>query len=210
MADPVTVDDIQEYLDTEFDENAETACEFLIDNAIGEIEAYLGRPVTVTTIEDESHFPGYNGEIYLLNTPVVAITALAVDGEAVDLDLFTVTSYGFENIWEALDFTTGSVDITDSLTGEPEIVVSYTAGLDFPAAIRSLVMKSVIDHMSTRSAANTLYADGSFGVRRISVEDYEIDWGVSGSAAALGSGQHGMFNDADFMRIQRYKKRAIA
>jgi hypothetical protein len=209
MAAVPTPDEIAEILGTEFDDAAETACQYYIDNAIGEIETYLGRPVSVTEFTDEEHFPDHNGTIYLNTTPVVDVSAVTVDGEVVDVADYIVTAYGIENIWDVLGFSTG-FGISDTVTGEPVFLVTYTAGLDFPASVRSLVMNGVLGAMGARSTGTVAYASGTVGARRISVEDYEIDFGTSSASTGIsGGGSKRIFSDDDLRILNRLKRRAV-
>mgnify|MGYP000700430524 CR=1 FL=1 len=137
------VDDLEALLRRDLDPDESVAAELYIDNALGEIEAYLGRFVTPTEVVDEQHYPDADGVIILKWTPIISIDALSIDGDDQDLDFFVTTTYGFENIWDIIDFQPGPVEISGSITGEPTILVSYTAGYGpdhpCPRAARSMI-----------------------------------------------------------------------
>lgn len=214
MADMVTTEDIRILmLKSEFTADETAACEMYIDMAIGEIEAWLGRPVTVQAFT-ESHFPDALGTIYLNKTPVVSVTSVTVNDTLEADDFFTVTSYGLENIFEqSYDYATISANEidTNAIYGAT-VVVEYTGGLDFPMAVRSLVLRSVIAAMHRGKAEAARDEAGAVGARKIQVQDYTIEYERAASSSRSGGNSAlSMFqSDSDFATIKRYKKTQVA
>lgn len=218
-SDILSLTQLEAILGRSMDPDEATSAELYIENAVGEIEAWLGRPVTPTEFVDEEHFPDNNGTIYFTTTPVISLDELSVDGEAQDLDYFTVTKYGIEGVWDVIDFSPGPIDIAGSLTGEPVILVSYTAGYPIGGplfiAVRSLVTNGVVGMLSERGAFMSRTSNSSHGARRIAVEDFEVDYGSSDSHASSSTGASGgavarIFSDSALSSIKRYKRRGFA
>lgn len=208
----ITADEIATLMQTEFTPAQTAAAELYIELAIGEIEAYLGRPVTIREFTDNV-YPDYNGTIFLRETPVVTIESITVNGEVVADDHFTFTPYGltniFENTWRYKPITANTIDINHLY--EAELTVSYTAGLDFPAAVKALVASAVIRALRTGTTELTKTTLGASGARRIQVQDFQIEYErVASSSVSGGTSALSLFGSiADFATIERYKKRVI-
>ena len=212
MATPTTVEEIQTLMMMTFTDEQAAACQLLITLAEGEIEGFLGRPIQPTSFEDEQVFPDANGSVYLKNTPVITIDELTVNDEVKGTDFFTATEYGMDNIWE-MWWNYVPVDMehvpTDLVYGG-RIVVSYTAGLDYPQAIKSLVIAGVMNKMREFITKANKDSQNAAGVKRLKIEDYEIEWeagsSYSSSPSAAGSNITIFQSDKDFLSIKQWRK----
>lgn len=208
----ITVEDIATLMQTELTPAQEAAVELYIELAIGEIEAYLGRPVTIREFTDNA-YPNAYGSVFLKETPVVTIDAININGDDVSDTYFTMTSYGLENIfdnsWPYKPITANTID-TNHLY-EAELVVTYTAGLDFPTAVKALVASAVIRRMRSDASELTKSSLGAGGARMIKVQDFQIEYErVASSSVSGGNSALSMFQSlADFATIERYRKRNI-
>lgn len=186
--------------------------EMYIAIAIGEIEAYLGRPVE-RRVFTENVWPDASGAVYFSNTPVHSVSELIVNGQVQDLDFFTLTSYGFENIWSRTypiaSLAFGGVD-TDRIYG-PQITVTYCAGLDNPMAVKGLILGAVMKKMNSREETSARRSAEALGVRRIEVEDFRVEYERPASGSrSTGASNFSMFESlSDFQVIARLKRRAI-
>lgn len=101
----------------------------LIDQAEGELEAWLRRPITVRTFTDRltgtSARWDDRGCVRLEQTPVVEVTSVELDGTPVAVDTYAVSRTGVE---------LGMFTVPVTLTGGsgPVLEVEYTAGHDGP------------------------------------------------------------------------------
>jgi hypothetical protein len=207
MAEPVTPADIAILLQRELTESEEAAVALYIEMAEGEIEAYLGRPIKPTVFEEHDYFPNAAGIVYLRNTPVISVEALTIDGKVFPADGLTVTSYGLENTfglyWPTMPYVTDTIANSDYYGAT--VTISYTAGLDYPAAIRSLVLSGV--HGRVLSDAGRAYraAAGGTGVKSIQAEEFIITW--QSEMAMSGTSTLSLYaSEADFNSIKRYKR----
>ena len=215
MADMVTTDDIELLYGQTLTADEEAEVEYWIEAAIGEIEAYLGRPVTLTTFTDEEVLPSSNGIAYFKNTPVVSISALTVNGEVIsDIeDWITIAPYGIDNLWEqTFQVPTIDAENLDRISHYgAEVLVTYVAGLDFPEAIRGLVLAGVLAKFSMNAANRVKIASGTVGVKRIEVEDYALEY-ERPLASSRSSGTSSLLvfqSETDFWSIKRYKRRSV-
>jgi hypothetical protein len=213
MATPVTSSDVAILLQRELTEAEEAAVELYIEMAEGEIEAYLGRPIKPTAFEEEGYFPNADGVIYLRNTPVISVEALSVNGETLaPTSALTVTSYGLENAWglmyDYIPYVDREVNPQDYYGATA--TVSYTAGLDYPAGIRALVLSSVLKRFQADATNNANVAAGTAGTKRIKAEDFEQEWFNTTVVMSGTSGLSMFASDADFNSIRRYKRLMVA
>lgn len=210
MATPLTTADIETLYGRSFTQEEEAMATLYLEMATGEVEAYLDRPITVTSGFTETIFPDANGAVYFKNTPVVSVESLSVNEESRPTDFFTLTSYGYENIftmWWNFKTTTAYEVYTDLVYG-PQIDVEYTAGLDYPAAIKSVIANAVVRKMRESISAVSTEAQGQTGVKMLTVEDYTVQFFQGVDATTPGGS---MFNpEIDFKSIERYKKRRWA
>lgn len=211
MADALTVDDIELFFGRTLTDSERAATQFYIDFAEGEIETYLGRPIHIGDYE-ENCFPDVGGSIYLRNTPVVSITAITVNGETKDTNALTQTSYGLENafeiFWSWLPFDIDHVD-SDFIYGGA-FVIGYTAGLDYPQSIKSLVSAAVVQRLGQDVAFSRREAQGALGVKTVKIEDYQITYEnpITGNSFTSGLSMFG--GDEDFKTIRRFKKPGVS
>ena len=212
MATDLDVDDIAVLFGRAFTTTEEEQVEMYIGFAESEIETYLGRPIKIKTFS-ENCFPDANGVVYLHNTPVVSVTSLTVNGEAVDDDFLMITPYGLENIWEqVLNIRSYAVDVmpTDRIY-EATINVTYRAGLDYPDAIKSLVASGVVRKMRDEIARTQKESSGQTGVKIIKVDDYSVEYFNDAATASSGSASSLSIypSVAEFKTIERFKKQGV-
>lgn len=212
MADLVTPDTIITLLGD--DDADEDVIQIYIDLAVGEIEAWLGRPISVQTFEEE-YIPDTDGKIFLHHTPVVAVTEVSIDGDVLDEDLYTTTSWGIEDFFYFADFISPVYDFDlDDLEFERYVTVIYQAGLDTPQAINSVIVNAVIRKYRERGVDITKASEGSTGLEEIRVEDYALKYATGDMSSAMynGTGNSLMMfrSENDFMAIKRYKRRSFA
>lgn len=214
MAALITASDIESAFGRAFTAEETTNCELFIELAMGEIETYLGRPITIQEFT-ESYVSDHNGSVYFRNTPVVTIEDLEVNGETITTPstFVTITPFGFDGIWEQSIEYPGVGALEQDRPGYygADITVTYTAGLDFPQAVRSLVFFGVLQKMRREDADRTKAASSQSGTKRIKDEDYEIEFErVAGSSSSSGSSSIVVFGSpADFISIERLKRRGI-
>lgn len=215
MATVTTASDIETLIGRSLTAEETTEVEMYIEFAIGEIEAWLGRPVTVQTFTGEKYIADHNGRCFFLNTPVVSITSLTVNGESISSpeDYITVMPYGFDGLWEQDIEWPG---VNDGEIDRPgyygsEVTVTYTAGLDFPQAIKSLVTRAVWRKFNQAVAERAKLSEGHHGISKIEVEDYTLEYDhQAASSRSSGSSSINMFeSDTDFKSIKRYRRRTI-
>lgn len=210
MADPLTVDDIQLFFGRDLTDSERASADIYITFAEAEIESYLGRPVHITTFS-ENCYPDVSGTIYLKNSPVQTIESLSVNGETKDTNALTVTTYGLENAWEIfwhwLPFDINHVD-SDFIYGGA-FVITYTAGLDYPQAIKSLVSAAVVQRLAQNVAFNLREAQEGLGVKMLKIEDYEIAYESPDRSNDKTSSLSMFGGMADFHTIKRYKRPGV-
>lgn len=212
MADLITADDIILLLG---DEDADPdVLDMYIDFAVGEIEAYLGRPITVETFTEDI-YPDVDGKVFLLNTPVVSVVSVDYDGDTVDSDLYTTTPWGIEDLFYVA--RAGHIIEWDPLEGYPGfsdavMSVEYTAGLDTPNAVNSVIASGVVRKYRERAVDIGRDVEGSTGLTEIRVEDYQRKFSDS-DQGYYGTGGSGILifkAESDFAPIKRYKRRGFA
>lgn len=206
MADTPTLDEIATLMGRSLTAEEEELAALYIEFAEGEIETWLDRPIHPTAFTDENYFPDANGTVYFKNTPVISLDRLVVNGTTENNNFFTLTTYGLENIFEqSWDYATwdGTTIDYDYLYG-PTLIVDYTAGLDYPVAIKSLVSRVVVAGL--RENAQTVWQSGTnaYGVKQVQVEDFMVTFFPLDAAGSVS-----MFSDPDaaFKSIKRLKKR---
>lgn len=212
MADLITTDTIITLLGD--DDADEDVLQTYIDFAVGEIEAYLGRPISIQTFEEDV-FPDVDGKAYLLNTPVVSVTSVSYDGDVVEADLYTTTPWGVEDLYYVA--RAGHIVEWDPLEGYPGytdavVTITYTAGLDTPQAVNSVIAAGVIRKYRERAADISRDTDGMSGIKEVRVEDYQYKF-HDDSVGLYGSGANSILifrAEQDFMPIKRYKRRGFA
>lgn len=211
MADAITTDDISTlFPGTELTTAEIARAALYIDFAEGEIESWLGKPLELTSFT-ETIYPEASGAVYFKNRPVVSLESFTVNGDTnLDATSITVVAYGLENIWD-LTWAGVAADIytvwTDGVYGG-EVTVTYTAGLDYPEAVRSLVAGAVIKRLMSDRALALRDASSGQGVKSLRVEDYEIAFENTNNA--VGSGILMFPNpEMDFKSIRRLKRIGI-
>ena len=212
MADLVTPDTIITLLGD--DSADEDVIQTYIDFAVGEIEAYLGRPISIQSFEEDI-YPDVDGKAYFLNTPVVSVTSVSYDGDVIESDLYTTTPWGLEDLYYVA--RAGHVVEWDPLEGYPGftdavVTVEYTAGLDTPQAVNSVIAAGVIRKYRERAAEITRSDDGTTGLKEVRVEDYQYKF-QDDTTGLYGSGANAILifrSESDFMPIKRYKRRSFA
>jgi hypothetical protein len=212
MADPVTPSDIAILLQRELTESEEAAVALYIELAEGEIEDYLGRPIRPTEFVEEGYVPNVQGVIYLRNTPVISVQAIDINGEEFATNALTVTTYGLLNAWGLSWPSTGysiNGDVVDpDMYYGGTFTISYTAGLDYPKGIRSLIIGGVYAKILGDISKNARATMGNTGIKTIQAEDFLITYEHSGSMSGT-SGLTFFPSQADFVSISRYRKPGI-
>jgi hypothetical protein len=216
----ITVDDIELLLGQTLDSDDETVIDMYITFAVGEIESYLGRTITIQSFTEEV-IPDADGRAFLSNTPVITVDSVSVDGESKPTDYYIVTPWGLENIYYK---NRGGVitywDLSDPQRVvdqfyEPEIVVEYTSGLDTPDAVNSLIAAGVIRKWNERKTQIDRMNSGGDGINQIKVEDYFIKYEDSNtfqtSSYIAGANPITIFrSEKDFINIKGFRRRSIA
>lgn len=212
MADLITSDTIITLLGD--DAADEDVLNIYIEFAVGEIEAYLGRPVSIQEFE-ETIFPDVDGKAYLMNTPVVSVSSVDYAGDVIDPDLYTTTPWGLEDLYYV--GRAGYVVEWDPLEGypgfqDPVVTVAYSAGLDTPSAVNSVIAAGVIRKYRERAAQINQDLDGSGGLKEVRVEDYQYKF-QDDTVGLYGAGGNNVLiyrSEQDFLPIKRYKRRGFA
>lgn len=214
----ITVDDIVALIgDSTIDSDDETILQMYLDFAQGELEAWLGRPVTVESFT-EIAVADVDGRVYLPNTPVVSVTSVTINDEVQDTDFYTVVPWGIEFSFVNAPMTT-TLELESSYAydglNEPEITVVYTAGLDAPNVVNSALAAVVIRQWNERRSLMAKDAADALGVKEMRVEDYSVEYhpdSTSGNTNySAGANPITLFrHDADFNSVKRYKRRAVA
>ncbi len=167
----VTVNDLATFMDIKFSLRQQDAVEFVLEGLEAEIEAYLGRPITVKEFTEEirldSNHVGipmasffYNTSldttmspitytqppttVYLRNSPVVSVESVTV----------TQAQTGVTQTMTAnLDYVTRKFGI-DLYRGFADdlVEIEYTAGMDDPSAAK--LFKLMILRAATREVQN--------------------------------------------------------
>lgn len=216
MGSPITSSDIAVLFGRELTDMEQAAADLYIDLAVGEIESWLGRPVGAEQFVEVA-FPDADGAVYFLNTPVISLDSFTINGSTYFTDdSITVFDYGIENVWELTWPETSYTDFevwNDAVYGGT-ITVTYTAGLDWPGAVRSLVVNAVMQKM-IEDKARDIRLNGMdenmnvSGVKSLRVEDYEIAFQATGRNAGFASTSSvAIFPnpDVDFKSIRRLKR----
>lgn len=211
----VTVDEVEILYGQDLTADERTEVEMYIGFAVGEIEAYLGRPATVQSFT-ETVLPDAEGACFLKNTPVVSVTALTVNDEVISdiSDWITITPWGIDNLWEQTleipSITTEQIDRVGYYGAE--VTITYTAGLDFPEALRGLVMRGVLRKFTEQSANRLRVTSGHVGFKKVQVEDYMVEYERPlASSRSSGTSSIAIFeSETDFWSIKRYKRRSVA
>ena len=211
----ITSDDIALLLGVTYSGDDEDRVNLWIDLAIGELEAWLGRPIQVESFT-EVVIADADGRVFLSNTPVVSISSVEVDGTTLDPDSYTVTPWGLEGMWPrnqygVIDYGLDDYDDFD----DPEITVEYTAGLDEPNGVNSVIAFGVMRLWGEAEARAATQANEVTGIEEMRVEDYSLKFydGDTFQSSSYGSGANPLTvfrSDKDFNSIKRYKKRVSA
>lgn len=212
MADLITSDDIILLLgDNTADEDV---LDLYITYAVGEIEAYLGRPISVQTFTEDV-YPDVDGKAFLLNTPVVSVTSVTYNSEVIDADLYTTTPWGVEDLFYVA--RAGHIVEWDPLEGYPGFndavaTIVYTAGLDTPQAVNSVIAGGVIRKYRERDGEIDRATAGANELKEVRVEDYQYKY-KDDTTGLYGSGASPLLifrSENDFLSIKRYKRRGFA
>lgn len=200
-------DDIATLLGVSLTDEESDAIDLYIEFAVGEIEAWLGRPVEIRTftelVEADSE-----GNVYLNNTPVHSVSSIAIDGEEQDLSFYQVHTWGLGGA----DWRGGFSPLYYGTGYYGALEVTYTAGLDSPAAVNSLIASGVIRKFNERKTRFAEEARDSIGVKEIKVEDYSVKYDTESDAVSYASGASPILifqSESDFAPIKRYKRRAV-
>ena len=227
----LTIENIESYIGRQFS-NAETPrVELLLDLAIGEIEAYLGRPVGETQFTEEVEIDE-GGRVFLDNTPVISVESVSVNGDTVDEDYWKPTKWGLQYM-SNYHGTYDPVMIGNNYYGEL-ITVEYTAGFNH-RAINSLLLFGVLEKLkdpsltavesssSSSSGGNCFpfdengdmihVPDNDFGgvVKRVRVEDFEVEYeSASSNSVKMYASQASSLlifpSDLDFLSIKKFRR----
>lgn len=179
--------------------------------AIGEIEGWLGRPISPQTYTDEEVFPDASGNIYVNMTPVIEVTEMRLDDAPVETDTYQVTPWGVKGFYR--DYRFSQTVWSDWYTLGLTVTIDYVAGLETPDAVNSLIANGVANKFRNANAANSLSVAGHTDVKAIKVEDYSIEYKTTNTNASLYAARTSPLlifgNVADFAPIAGFKKRAF-
>lgn len=174
----ITPEDVRVYLNhSTMSGGASPACQAIIDGLQGDLEAFLGRPVTVREFTEEPVIPsiGFQGRIKLRRTPVVSVDSVTADGVAVGTGYYSVKPWGLSSVT--------FVGTVGTLTSPPVLSVTYTAGLDGenPDDPFGMVVKGKLLRAAAREYAKVVQ-EGNVGVESVSVEGESIRYaqGIDG------------------------------
>lgn len=208
MPDLITPDEISTLTGVTFDGDDEDLVTLLILFAVGEIETWLGRPVSIQSFMEYVR-PDSEGRVYLEKTPVVEVESVTLDGVGITSNYYGVTTWGLEYWDYAYSFT----DIYTDDYLNTALLVEYRAGLDTPMAVNSVIAAGVANAYTDKKTKAKIAASGHAGVKELTVEDYTVKY--EGSAAAKTAYAAGatpltiFASEADFFTIKRLKKRTI-
>lgn len=211
MGNPITSADIATLLQRDLTTLETAAADLYIELAVGELEAWLGRPVGAESF-DEVVYPDADGAVYFKNTPVISVESFTVNGSTYLTETSpTIFGYGLENIWELtwpyLTYDNYTVS-SDGVYGGA-VTVSYTAGLDWRSGLRSVVLNAVTNRIIEDVGRAAREANGTVGVKSLTIEEYTIAYERTGSGSSTShSSSLTIFPnpDVDFKSIARYKR----
>lgn len=206
MAELITVDELMTLIGGTFSADDEDVLQMYLDFAVGELETYLGRPVTIQEFTEDV-VPDASGDVFLSQTPVHSISSIQVDGVESEPYMYTVTPWGFKYAAHPSNFYLGYS------TYESFITVTYEAGLDTPASVNSVIANVIIRQWNERVTQANRVATGTSGLAELRVEDYARkfhDQSGSNMYAVGANAIHLFRHDGDFLPVRRYKRRSFA
>ncbi|TWB22140.1 putative phiE125 gp8 family phage protein [Nitrospirillum amazonense] len=164
-ADLVTLADAKAWLNIT-DSSTDDLLSSAISRASAAVTSYIGRQVLAGSYRETIELPPLAKELVLSRWPVTTLTAVTVDGDALDVDTAA-----------RLDGDTGTLARLDS-TGRSRpwswacravLVVEYTAGFDTaPADIQDAVLQLIIAAWSARGRDP--------GLRSIGIGDISLSY----------------------------------
>lgn len=192
----VTVEDVTDYMALSFVEGhaSVTAASAIIDGIEADLRTYVRRPIVETSFVDQVVTIRRDGGVLLTNTPVKEVTAFSVDGEAIDLDEYEVTAWGFHVRWPFM--------ASPLISPRPVVLVSYVGGLPGNDATSDFgrQARAVIKRAAARDIAQVVIEKAP-GVARFNVEGTDISFtgGVKAGAGGL--------LDAEKDQFKRFKRK---
>lgn len=196
----VTVDDINTFLGGGLTGDQLAQLEIILDMAIGEIEAYLGRSIEQDEFVEEVDVDS-EGRIFLTNTPVTEVESVSLLGCEIPANEWTHRVWGVEILG------------TTSLFYGDIVEVVYSSGLSEKAirAINSILLFGVTEKYKSIPSAATLSSSGDSDIKSVRVEDYEYTKETKAGAmakyyASQASPIPVFASERDFMAIKRYKR----
>lgn len=188
----VEVSDLATYLKRTIDGDNEAAAQSIIDGLEADLEAYLKRPLTETTVTAERVKVNGRGRIYSRSTPVRSVTSLTVDGQLVGADLYKVEAWGVGDIWYG--FLPSPL-----IAPAPDIRLTYVAGLpgEDPEDPFTKAAKAAITRIAARDY-NQVVREDLAGVRTASIEGTSLSF--------VGTGG---WNLDELERFKRWKRRIV-
>jgi hypothetical protein len=188
--------DVARYVDREIGQGDDVWLGDVIDMLTGELEAWLGRPVTVRGFTEDHRVDWDQWTLHLRRTPVVEVSGVVhvPSMAAVPASSYVVREWG-------LDFRPAQTWVpafeARSVTGPVTLRVTYRAGID---GLREEAIRAAL----TRAAAREWLArlNDVQGLASASVEGTTYT-PVEGMGA-------GSFLEADLQRLQRFRRRRVA
>lgn len=207
MARIIDSDDIAMLLGVTFTQEEEDVVDQLIEFAVGEVEAYLGRPVEIRKFTDDV-YPNADGRVYLPQTPVREIISVHSGSNLIDPTGYEVATWGLNALYAPLN----DIVLADPYDGYLRVV--YEAGLDAPAAVNSLIANGVIRKWNERSVDLTVSSTTGSHIRQVTVEDYsyKLDTGSTNNYTAYAATANPITifrSEKDFLTIRRFRKRMV-
>lgn len=203
----VSTDEMIKYMDISFSPRQREGVSFVLEGLEAELEAYLKRPVDVSTFTERYviypeytygepwHVSGFSPVAFsgalplgigLRNTPVISIESVHVGsvGDTIDVPQLQIGEEDFIMAPYGLDILYG-------LSAFQTVVVNYTAGQVGP---ETRVFKLLIMRAASREISN-LHDDN------VGIQEYE----ARNVAPALATG----FSDKELLSVKRYKRQRI-
>lgn len=176
----VTYQDIEAALGIYFDEVQARKASSFIDLVEGALRMYLGRPIEPTEIVGEVHYVTSARRVILLNTPVVSIDQVDLDGTPVTLEPGQQARWGF---------TLSSNQQTGYVC-----TVDYTAGLDPVATgIKAIALSALTRMYSVKDT-------GMEGMKYVQIE---------GRTRFDIADPNQIFSDQELRFLRRHKRPSI-
>lgn len=180
-------------MNTSFDSAASLEAADILSGAQAELEAFLGRPITLRTFEDvviDVPPHPYNetawrrGNLTFPHSPVVELVSLKADGAVVDLTGVRIAGWGIR-------------DYAGNVGADGSVVATYRAGLDGKNDPEYMHLRTLVKRRAAREMIPR--TDQTQGKKSTS------DEGFSSEDVAPDGG----YTPAELNSVRRHKRRRI-